>query len=190
MVDAKLQLFFKVLSQSWFHHWHTRVDFFHDVDCCVLCFTFLSLLVDEMIGKLFLRQHFTVVGVTGTSLAFLASTSGLKKTFCSDKSVVVHDKPVIYQYQICPFCHRVKAYLDFLKIDYKIIEVNPLTKSEISFSPDLKKVPIAIMDGQTIHDSSNIIEHISSKLLKEANDKIDLKSFFSDAPQWNEWSEL
>ena len=34
----------------------------------------------------------------------------------------------LFQYKICPFCHRVKAYLDFNGIAYKTVEVNPLTK--------------------------------------------------------------
>ena len=34
----------------------------------------------------------------------------------------------LFQYKICPFCHRVKAYLDFNGFSYKTVEVNPLTK--------------------------------------------------------------
>ncbi len=65
-----------------------------------------------------------------------------------------------------------------------------MTKSEISFQPDLKKVPIAIINGQLIHDSNNIIDAITSSLLKESSRKFDAKVFLSsDTAQWNEWSE-
>jgi hypothetical protein len=39
------------------------------------------------------------------------------------------DLPVtIYQYKICPFCCKVKAVLDFFKVPYETLDVNPLTK--------------------------------------------------------------
>ncbi|KAJ4869415.1 Glutathione S-transferase family protein [Raphanus sativus] len=38
---------------------------------------------------------------------------------------------VLYQYEACPFCNKVKAFLDFNKIPYKIVEVNPFDSSVI-----------------------------------------------------------
>lgn len=102
-------------------------------------------------------------------------------------STVTSDKkPVLYQYAICPFCHRVKAYLDFLKIDYKAVEVNPLTKSEIKFS-EYKKVPIAVVEGQTIKESGDIIEHITKTLTNK--DNLPSGFFTEDTQKWNDWSE-
>lgn len=50
----------------------------------------------------------------------------------------------LYQYSICPFCHRVKALLDYAGMDYQVIEVNPLTKFEIKpWKKEYTKVPIA-----------------------------------------------
>lgn len=39
----------------------------------------------------------------------------------------------LYQYAICPFCSKCKAALDYAKVPYQAIEVNPLTKSEIKW---------------------------------------------------------
>jgi hypothetical protein len=39
----------------------------------------------------------------------------------------------LYQYQICPFCNKVKAVLGYAGIDHEIVEVNPLTKAEIKW---------------------------------------------------------
>ena len=38
---------------------------------------------------------------------------------------------VLYQYDVCPFCNKVKAFLDYHNIPYDVVEVNPLTKTEI-----------------------------------------------------------
>jgi microsomal prostaglandin-E synthase 2 len=94
-------------------------------------------------------------------------------------------KITLYQYQICPFCNRVKAYLDYLQIDYDSVEVNPLTKSELSFSKDYKKVPIALFDDQAKRESSEIINYITEKLAKDVP-----KTFFpDDTEKWSIWSE-
>ncbi|EFC50754.1 predicted protein [Naegleria gruberi] len=90
----------------------------------------------------------------------------------------------LYQYQVCPFCCKVRAYLDFNQIPYKIIEVNPLFKSEIKFSKDYRKVPIVVIDGlinNQLNDSSRIITHLNDVLdeTKTMNTK--------DTVKWRKW---
>jgi len=70
----------------------------------------------------------------------------------------------LYQYQNCPFCGKVRAFLDYYGIDYTIVEVNPLWKREISFSK-YKKVPFVIANGTQINDSSVIISALRSLML-------------------------
>lgn len=91
--------------------------------------------------------------------------------------------PKVYQYQICPYCHRVKAYLDFLKVQYEVIEVNPLTKSELAFSKEYKKVPIAVFDDEIIADSGAIINYISKNFPSSP------EFLTNDTEKWMEWSE-
>lgn len=55
----------------------------------------------------------------------------------------------LYQYQNCPFCGKVRAFLDFYGIDYTIVEVNPLWKKEISFSK-YRKVPFILANGKQV----------------------------------------
>lgn len=50
------------------------------------------------------------------------------------------------------------AFLDYYDIPYEIVEVNPLSKKEIKWS-DYKKVPILMVDGKQLVDSSGIIVH-------------------------------
>ncbi|XP_077220522.1 uncharacterized protein LOC143854429 [Tasmannia lanceolata] len=70
---------------------------------------------------------------------------------------------VLYQYEACPFCNKVKAFLDYHDIPYQVVEVNPLSKKEIKWS-EYKKVPILTVDGEQLVDSSDIIEKLSHKI--------------------------
>ena len=87
---------------------------------------------------------------------------------------------MLYQYKICPFCNRIKAYLDYLNVDYSTIEVDPLRKSEISFS-SYKKVPILINDEKQYNDSDDIVKLISSKYPRN-------NEFYANFEYWNEYS--
>ncbi|XP_046370270.2 prostaglandin E synthase 2-like [Haliotis rufescens] len=59
-------------------------------------------------------------------------TSGLKLT--------------LFQYQTCPFCCKVRAFLDYHGFSYNIVEVNSITKKQLKWS-DYKKVPLLVLDG-------------------------------------------
>lgn len=50
----------------------------------------------------------------------------------------------------------ISAFLDYYDIPYKVVEVNPFSKKEIKWS-DYKKVPILVVDGEQLVDSSGII---------------------------------
>lgn len=59
----------------------------------------------------------------------------------------------LYQYQNCPFCGKVRAFLDYHGIKYNKVEVSPLWKGEIGFSK-YKKVPIVIADDKQVSHSA------------------------------------
>ena len=95
----------------------------------------------------------------------------------------------LYQYAICPFCARVKTLLNYAGIDYDAIEVNPLTKAELSWydsyhraltasllpkiltlissshnrSEDYKKVPVLTLNDEPILGSDLIVEKILAR---------------------------
>ncbi|XP_042457126.1 prostaglandin E synthase 2-like [Zingiber officinale] len=73
---------------------------------------------------------------------------------------------VLYQYEACPFCNKVKAYLDYHDIPYKVVEVNPISKKEIKWS-DYKKVPILVVDGEQLVNSSDIVKNLDERLHPE-----------------------
>lgn len=49
----------------------------------------------------------------------------------------------LYQFESCPFCRKVRSCLDYHKIPYELVEVNPMNKDETKpIAPDYPKVPI------------------------------------------------
>ncbi|KAG8389860.1 hypothetical protein BUALT_Bualt01G0022700 [Buddleja alternifolia] len=75
---------------------------------------------------------------------------------------------VLYQYEACPFCNKVKAFLDYYDIPYKVEEVNPISKKEIKWS-DYQKVPILTVDGEQMVDSSVIIDKLAEKIPSDSS---------------------
>nr|CAG4647171.1 EOG090X08KD [Megafenestra aurita] len=71
----------------------------------------------------------------------------------------------LFQYEPCPFCKKVRAYLDFAGLSYNVIEVNPVTKKQLRWSA-YKKVPIVLVKVQggyqQLNDSSMIISTLAS----------------------------
>ncbi|XP_054719899.1 prostaglandin E synthase 2-like [Uloborus diversus] len=75
----------------------------------------------------------------------------------------------LYQYQTCPFCCKVRAFLDFYGIPYKVVEVNPVMRQQLKFSK-YKKVPILIAQEKgssvkhQLNDSTVIISILGTFL--------------------------
>ena len=42
-------------------------------------------------------------------------------------------KFTLYQYQTCPFCCKARAFLDYFGINYDVVEVNSVTRKQVSF---------------------------------------------------------
>lgn len=58
-------------------------------------------------------------------------------------------KLTLYQYKTCPFCSKVRAFLDYHGLPYEIVEVNPVMRQEIKWST-YRKVPILMVDGDVV----------------------------------------
>ena len=122
---------------------------------------------------------FAAVG--GASFRSVWSTPTTKRALCSASVTTsaatsavkpaahVDDMEILlYQYQICPFCNKIKSFLDYYGLKYSTIEVNPLSKEEIktnlSDQTDYKKVPICVINGEVVCDSSVIMRKLQSML--------------------------
>lgn len=90
-------------------------------------------------------------------------------------------KLTLFQYQTCPFCCKVRVFLDYYGISYDIVEVDPVLRKEIGWS-SYKKVPILLTkveEGyQPLNDSTMIVSLLASHL-HDASHKIeDLANYY------------
>lgn len=71
----------------------------------------------------------------------------------------------LYQFELCPFCHKVKAVLDVKGIAYRTVEVNPMTKAELPALPEgaPKKVPVIDVEGEVVFDSTTIMAFLDGR---------------------------
>ncbi|XP_030453666.1 uncharacterized protein LOC115675205 [Syzygium oleosum] len=102
-------------------------------------------------------------GVAGARLLSAAAAMSAARAEGLRGAKFLPDDVVLYQYEACPFCNKVKAFLDYYKIPYKVVEVNPISKKEIKWS-DYKKVPVLMVDGRQMNDSSAIIDQLFEKI--------------------------
>uniref|UniRef100_A0A1I8F3T9 Prostaglandin E synthase 2 n=1 Tax=Macrostomum lignano TaxID=282301 RepID=A0A1I8F3T9_9PLAT len=62
----------------------------------------------------------------------------------------------LFQYQTCPFCCKVRAYLDYSGLAYNIVEVNSVSRQQIRWMTDYRKV--------VLKDSSVIMSALESRI--------------------------
>ena len=130
------------------------------------------------------------LGVAGLAASgFALRKLGIRSAAAApaDGHTMSGDLPVVYQYKICPFCSKVKALLDHLKEPYSTVEVNPLTKSEIGFSKEHRKVPILVRNGVQVNESDAIIEYLTKEL--KVKDKLGARFFPADSDKWATWCD-
>ncbi|KAJ8771901.1 hypothetical protein K2173_027078 [Erythroxylum novogranatense] len=127
------------------------------------------------------------LGVAGAFISVAAAAFLSQEVYAKEPppAELVPKDVVLYQYEACPFCNKVKAFLDYYDIKYKVVEVNPISKKEIKWS-DYKKVPILMVDGEQLIDSSVIIDKLSNKVLsKKADD--DTSNADDEEKKWRRW---
>lgn len=67
---------------------------------------------------------------------------------------------LLFGHRICPYCCKTKALLQAQGVAFSEVEVSPLTKAQIKWSLEYKKVPIAVFasDGAVVNDSAAIAD--------------------------------
>lgn len=134
----------------------------------------------------------TVGGLTAAGLADRLMTPPLKPLTTAAATAGTVGSVQLFQYEICPFCNKVKALLDLHRVPYETTEVNALTKKEIkAWSGGYKKVPIAMLSGEQVNDSPVIASTLMDKM--EAAGVVDKKALAAfrspKALEWAKWSD-
>lgn len=70
----------------------------------------------------------------------------------------------LYQFALCPYCHKVRAALDLKGLRYQAVEVNPMSKKELPPLPEgaPKKVPVLTHGDNVVFDSTTILEYLEN----------------------------
>nr|CAG4651097.1 EOG090X08KD [Simocephalus serrulatus] len=87
----------------------------------------------------------------------------------------------LFQYEPCPFCKKVRAYLDFAGLSYEVVEVNPVTKKQLGWSA-YKKVPVVVVKMKEgylqLNDSSMIISSLASHVADPEQDLLKIVKYY------------
>ncbi|KAG7480551.1 hypothetical protein MATL_G00057410 [Megalops atlanticus] len=95
-------------------------------------------------------------------------------------------KFTLYQYKTCPFCSKVRAFLDYHGLPYEIVEVNPVMRQEIKWSR-YRKVPILMVDDTVqLNDSSVIISTLKTYLVTKGKKIHDILICYPEMKSTNE----
>ena len=75
------------------------------------------------------------------------------------------NEAVLYQFELCPYCHKVRAALELKGVPYRMVQVNPMNKRELPALPAdaPKKVPVLVVDDQVLYDSTKILEFLDQR---------------------------
>lgn len=89
---------------------------------------------------------------------------------------------VLFQYQTCPFCCKVRAFLDSKGLSYSIVEVDAVLRQDLKWSPT-KKVPTLLArtrEGKYVQltESSAIISILATVLQDPSIDIGELVKYY------------
>ncbi|NWU90696.1 PGES2 synthase, partial [Upupa epops] len=127
-------------------------------------------------GRLLLGAAFALGGSAGL---YLAARQRLREHSAAELPAGKLQL-TLYQYKTCPFCSKVRAFLDYHGLPYEIVEVNPIMRKEIKFS-SYRKVPILLANAGSplqLNDSSVIISAIKTYLISKRNSLEEIVSFY------------
>ncbi|XP_055914094.1 prostaglandin E synthase 2 [Eupeodes corollae] len=92
---------------------------------------------------------------------------------------------ILFQFQTCPFCCKVRAFLDYMGISYSVVEVDAVLRQDLKWS-EYKKVPMVLVrrkDGKYVQltDSSTIISILASYMINpKEQDAGELADFYPE----------
>uniref|UniRef100_A0AAV1UE53 GST N-terminal domain-containing protein n=1 Tax=Peronospora matthiolae TaxID=2874970 RepID=A0AAV1UE53_9STRA len=122
---------------------------------------------------------------TSASYAFCSTAASVTDTVNTNRAV---PKVVLYQYEPCPYCCKVKAVLDYLKLPYDVVEVNPLTKKETKAVTKYAKVPVVTIGNDMVVESAAIIARLWDLVVPAKSSQLEHKEPQEEEAQWCQWA--
>ncbi|XP_063700847.1 prostaglandin E synthase 2 [Culicoides brevitarsis] len=97
---------------------------------------------------------------------------------------------VLFQFQTCPFCCKVRSYLDYKGLSYSVVEVDAVLRQSIKWSP-YKKVPLLLAktkDGRYVQltDSSMIVSALETYLKNPEKDIAEIAALYPNVAFYDE----
>ncbi|XP_020314015.1 prostaglandin E synthase 2 [Oncorhynchus kisutch] len=114
----------------------------------------------------------------------IPTNHGSDLTFATDLTFT------LYQYKTCPYCSKVRAFLDYYGFPYKVVEVNPVMHTEIKWSSEYQTVPILMVEGKEIvqlNNSSVIISAMKTCMIDKERTMSEVVKYFPRLPSTNAW---
>ncbi|CDQ99078.1 unnamed protein product [Oncorhynchus mykiss] len=114
----------------------------------------------------------------------IPTNHGSDLTFATDLTFT------LYQYKTCPYCSKVRAFLDYYGFQYKVVEVNPVMHTEIKWSSEYQTVPILMVEGKEIvqlNNSSVIISAMKTCMIDKERTMSEVVKYFPRLPSTNAW---
>lgn len=89
----------------------------------------------------------------------------------SDFPLSIH----VYQYESCPYCSQIRAYLDYFGFSYKLTEVDSYSKNEITKFKGARSLPIVVIKDKITKKKWHLTNStvVLSALESLRNDKKD-----------------
>lgn len=90
----------------------------------------------------------------------------------------------MFRYTTCPFCGKVKAFLDYHRIPHETVEVEPMFKSQLAGS-EYKKLPVMRFGGDKgvyFVDSDIIVDTLAEQV------GADSQLSDPDVQRWRSWA--
>ncbi|MBV7331899.1 glutaredoxin [Chloroflexi bacterium TSY] len=74
---------------------------------------------------------------------------------------------VLYQYDMCPFCMRVRHFLSVNNVDIPMKDtlMDPVARQELMEAGGKTQVPALMIDGEVMYESDDIIRWVQTNLL-------------------------
>lgn len=95
---------------------------------------------------------------------------------------------LLLQYETCPFCCKVKAFLDFHRVPHALVEVDPIRRKELAFSKAYRKVPVAVLSGgRQVNNSADIIRAVNERGVAEGRPRF--RPLTDEDDRWMAWAD-